>query len=285
MRMALAFFVLGVVAWLFSAHHVPDAVGEFILFRRGMGPVLYSVSLMWIFYMALEPYVRRIWPEAVISWSRLLGGKWLDPLVGRDVLAGGAVGVMTTLLAIIEYQVPQWLTDNHWLAEGQLPVPLPSIQAAALMLRATQDFGALFSTGIVALYSGLMLLLCLVLVRMVIKRKWATTILAVLIFAAATAHYRVEEPWRLGWENWMSLGIQALLALALLAVLTRHGLVALIFCLLVRALLLDFPVTWDFGAWYRGASLAGILPTIMVLAVSFYAARGGRSLFGARPGK
>jgi len=285
LRMALAFFVLGMVAWLFRAHHVPDVVMEFVLFSRGMGPVLYSVGLMWIFYMALEPYVRRIWPEAVISWSRLLGGKWMDPVVGRDVLAGAAVGVMTTLLSIIEYQVPQWLADHRWLAEGKMPVPLPSIQAAAAMLRATQDFGMLFSTGMVALYSGLTLLLCLVLVRMVIKRPWATAVLAVVIFAVATAHYRVEEPWRLGPENWLSLGIQALLALALLAVLTRHGLVALIFCLLVRALLLDFPVTWDFGAWYGSASLAGILPTAAVLAVSFYAALGGRVLLGGRSGK
>jgi len=61
--MALAFFLLGVIAWLFSAHHVPDAVAEFELFRRGMGPVLYAVCLMWVFYMALEPYVRRIWPR------------------------------------------------------------------------------------------------------------------------------------------------------------------------------------------------------------------------------
>ncbi len=281
-RMALAFFLLGMVAWMFTTHHVPDPVSEFFLFRRGMGPVLYSVCLMWVFYMALEPYVRRVWPETVISWSRLLGGKWLDPLVGRDVLAGAAVGVMTTLLAVIEYQMPQWLAARAWLAEDQIPVPLPSIMSASQMLTATQSLGPLFSTGILALYAGLMLLLCLVLLQMMTGRWWATTTLAVLLFALATAHYHVEEPWRLGWENVLSLGIQALLALALLAILTRHGLVALIFCLLVRSLLLDFPVTWNLSAWYRGASLAGILPTVIVLGVSFYAARGGRGMFGGR---
>ncbi|HVT80454.1 MAG TPA: serine/threonine-protein kinase, partial [Phycisphaerae bacterium] len=34
-RMALAFFLLGIVAWAVSAHHVGDLVFEFLLFRRG----------------------------------------------------------------------------------------------------------------------------------------------------------------------------------------------------------------------------------------------------------
>src|SRR5262249_49396932 len=36
-RMALAFFLLGIVAWVLGAHHVADPVFEFLLFRRGMG--------------------------------------------------------------------------------------------------------------------------------------------------------------------------------------------------------------------------------------------------------
>jgi hypothetical protein len=32
--------------------------------------------------------VRRRWPATLVSWSRLLAGRFRDPLVGRDVLAG-----------------------------------------------------------------------------------------------------------------------------------------------------------------------------------------------------
>src|SRR5205823_2698492 len=105
-----------------------------------------------------------------------------------------------------------------------------------------------------------------------------TAVIAVLLFAVATAHYRQEKPWILGLENVLSLVAQSLLAMAILAVLTRHGLVALIFCLLVRAFLLDFPVTWDFSAWYTSASMTGILSTMIVLGVAFYVALGGRPL-------
>jgi len=43
----------------------------------------------WIFYIALEPFVRRRWLELIISWSRLMAGDFRDPLVWRDVPVGG----------------------------------------------------------------------------------------------------------------------------------------------------------------------------------------------------
>jgi hypothetical protein len=217
--------------------------------------------------------VRRIWPEAVISWSRLLAGKWIDPLVGRDVLAGASIGVMTTLLSVIEYQVPQWLNEK---GVSVLPIPLPSILSASLMLNATQNFSGVFDSAIAGLYFGLILLLCLVLLRIATRRVKVASTLGVILFAVATAHYRVESPWILGAENIFSLCIQALLALTLLLLLNRHGLVAIIFCLLVRAFLMDFPVTWDLTVWYKTASLAGIVPTMLILGIAYYAARGNR---------
>jgi hypothetical protein len=276
-RMAGAFFVLGAIAWLFSAHHVPNLVAEFAIFRRGMGSVLYSAGLIWVFYMALEPYVRRVWPETVISWTRLLSGKWIDPLVGRDVLAGASIGIMTTLLSFVDFQMPQWF------GEARFAVPFPSIASATLMLRATHNVGMLCDTALIALYSGLTLLLCLVLIRMVTRRPWLTSLLAILFFAVATAPYREGEFLQIG--NAVALVLQGILGLALLLALIRHGLVALIFCLLARALLLDYPVTWDFAAWYRAASLAGIVPSILILGASFYATLGGRALFSPRTDK
>jgi hypothetical protein len=241
-----------------------------------MGSVLYVVSLVWVLYLALEPYVRRVWPETVISWSRLLAGKWFDPLVGRDVLAGSAVGVMTTLLAIVEYQIPRWLGER-----SGVPVPLPSITSVSHMLNATQSLSGslsgVFEAGIGALYLGLIALLFLVLVRLVTRKPLVAGLSFVVLFAIATAHYRQEEPlWSLGLENVLSLSSRAVLAMVLLGLLARHGLVAVIFCLLIRALLMDFPVTWDFSAWYAAASVVAIGTVLVVLGAGFHAAMGGR---------
>ncbi len=38
----------------------------------------------------------------MIGWSRLLAGGIRDPLVGRDVLAGIALGVFSGLLALVQ---------------------------------------------------------------------------------------------------------------------------------------------------------------------------------------
>ncbi|MBL8764078.1 MAG: serine/threonine protein kinase [Phycisphaerae bacterium] len=55
--------------------------------------------LFWLFYVALEPYARRVLPSALISWARLLRGGVLDPLVGRHLLIGSTLGSFTAAIA------------------------------------------------------------------------------------------------------------------------------------------------------------------------------------------
>jgi hypothetical protein len=50
--------------------------------------LLFVGFLVWSAYMALEPLIRRRLPETIITWSRLLAGRFRDPLLGRDVLIG-----------------------------------------------------------------------------------------------------------------------------------------------------------------------------------------------------
>ena len=49
-------------------------------------------TTLWLFYMALEPYVRRLRPQTLISWTRLLSGDASHPIVGRDLLIGATWG-------------------------------------------------------------------------------------------------------------------------------------------------------------------------------------------------
>src|SRR5262249_25693108 len=59
---------------------------------------VYVALNVWLFYIALEPYVRRFWPQLLIGWTRALSGHLRDPLVGRDVLVGVAAGTIGALL-------------------------------------------------------------------------------------------------------------------------------------------------------------------------------------------
>ena len=45
----------------------------------------------------------------MVGWNRLLAGRWRDPLIGRDLLLGGLLGVSTTLLFQVQTLLPDWM--------------------------------------------------------------------------------------------------------------------------------------------------------------------------------
>ena len=92
-RIAVVIFSFSMVGWLFGTSHVKTFRGELRLFWFAIAQALIEAVVIWLFYIALEPYVRRRAPHRVISWSRLVAGNWRDPLVGRDVLLGLIIGL------------------------------------------------------------------------------------------------------------------------------------------------------------------------------------------------
>ena len=264
-RMGLAFFISGLIAWILRVHHVPDLIMEFRLFTHGMGPVVFTVGLVWVFYMALEPHVRRVWPETIISWSRMLAGRWIDPLVGRDVLIGGTAGTIVALLTILDQLIPAWMG---------LRAPMPRIYGTIQMLESATSYATLFSGAIIALFYGLLMLLLLVLLRLILRQRPAISLLFVLVFVAGTA--------RLGTGEWLSWIVQFIIAALFLTLLIRHGLVATIFCIYTYILLTYFPVTYDFSVWYRSSSLIAIIATLAILITGTYAALGGKPFLSLR---
>jgi hypothetical protein len=90
-RLAVGIMSLAWFGWLLDEHHVP-AIWQLYLAMLGSGWALLAGTLVGAFYLALEPYVRRIWPATIISWSRAMAGDVRDPLVARDALIGLAVG-------------------------------------------------------------------------------------------------------------------------------------------------------------------------------------------------
>ncbi|UCF66855.1 MAG: protein kinase, partial [Acidobacteriota bacterium] len=99
-RLALFIVLIVMLDWSLTASHVMDFTGELELLINGVSLALILAGLTWLLYVALEPFLRRRWPQSLVSWSRLLAGRLRDPLVGRDLLAGMATfavlyGVLT----------------------------------------------------------------------------------------------------------------------------------------------------------------------------------------------
>ncbi len=83
------------VAWAGSRLLQSDSVAGLFDFTRGPGllsiPLQYGL-FAWLAYVGFEPQIRRVWPHLLVTSTRLLSGRWRDPLVGRAVLAGIVVG-------------------------------------------------------------------------------------------------------------------------------------------------------------------------------------------------
>ncbi|HEX8198299.1 MAG TPA: serine/threonine-protein kinase, partial [Pyrinomonadaceae bacterium] len=108
-KITIFVFLIGSAAEMLGAHHIPDLLGESNMFFRIAGTWLSIVASMALFYLALEPYARRHMPNLIISWNRLLAGDFRDPLVGRDILIGGMLGLAYVAGSYLQVLLPDWL--------------------------------------------------------------------------------------------------------------------------------------------------------------------------------
>jgi Protein kinase domain len=242
--------------WLCQVHLAPSAglIGIFLL--AVTTTVFYGV-LFWAIYLALEPFVRRHWPQTLVSWTTLLSARVRDAVIGRDVLVGVALGVLIALLisATLVYQ------DNP--AWGDTDVLLGVRAGAARLIMQV----------LYAVRSALLFFYLLFLLRVLLRNQWAAAAAFALIFAAIDA-LDSASPW---FEGATTLLYFSMLAVAVL----RWGLTTLAVALFVANLLLNFPATVDLSAWYVGPSTL-LLAFPVVLAIwGFYRSIGGK-LFDAK---
>jgi hypothetical protein len=79
-----------------------------------MGNGLWAGAYSACGYLAFEPFMRRRWPHALISWTRLLAGRFGDAVVGQHILVGilfgAAVACSVGLLErqIVGASIPYW---------------------------------------------------------------------------------------------------------------------------------------------------------------------------------
>src|SRR5258708_39508150 len=114
-----------------------------------------GVGLVWLFYMALEPYARRLWPWVLVSWVRLFGGRSRDPLVGRDILAGAALGVVFAL----NIRMLQWLPGRLGLPQVAPGSNVWGLEALRGLRHAVTATLAIQTTSVLTTFMPVMLLL------------------------------------------------------------------------------------------------------------------------------
>jgi hypothetical protein len=211
-------------------------------------------GLFWVFYIALEPVVRRRWPQVLISWTRLLSGEWRDPLVGREVLVGCVLGVFSIGIALA--------TQN------------PYVFRSALNLDFAKGVGP-FISGLSTLCASVFMALaylCLLSVVRLIVRHDTLAIAAVLLLQLAVG-------WILtGSGSWTAVAANRAIYSLYLFVLTRLGLVAVAIGFVVEFLFTSFPITLQPSAWYSTAGYFALALAATLAFFGFWTSLGGRPL-------
>ena len=263
-RLACVAFAAWGIAWLCGAHHVPTFY-EFLLFVQFLSTGLLLSCLSWVFYVAVEPYVRRRWPATLVSWSRLMAGGFRDPLVGRDVLAGCLLGAFSIALVRLGWFVPSWL--GHPPAQ---PYSGPHWE----FLGARMIIASISNKIISELFLALANLFVLFLLRALLRKQWAAAVAFVLLFAFLYVGGNRDLLFPVAL-------VSGLITNALTVfLLIRFGLLAVVAAGVFNDILGIVPLTTQMSSWYAGMSLAGILLMAAIALYAFYTSLGGRPVFG-----
>jgi len=263
----VATFVGGafMAAWTLQADHVPDAVEEVKLLMLAAGRSLVSAGICWLVYVALEPYVRQRWPTILISWNRLLVGRFRDPVIGRDILIGGLFGILGTLLTTVLYFAPGWFGD---------PPPQPVAVSSLSFLGLRYQLAQLLEILTTAVLEPMGLLLLLLLLLVVVRRRRPAVVVLCVLLAGVTTLVTLPP----GGNLYLHAAFHGMVAAALVFLLMRFGLLAVMVAVFYMLLLRDYPITADWQAWYVEASLFAMLVAGGLALYGFFTSLAGRRL-------
>jgi len=99
------------LVWIFGAPQLASDAAFAYLLLRYVPQVVFAAAFTALVYLAIEPWVRRYWPETMITWSRLIAGRWRDPVVARDILVGTAWALVSTLTFRLPGVVAVWFGE------------------------------------------------------------------------------------------------------------------------------------------------------------------------------
>ena len=249
--------------WVLDSKHAMDLGTEMGRFFEGQP--LWAAGLLWLLYLALEPYVRRFWPTTLVSWSRLMAGQYRDPIVGRDILFGVALGALMQVLSLLsDYSA-------YRLGYATSP-PVPDLSE---LLGTASVVARTLNQAFNAVVNALFAIFAMVLLKMLVRRERLVVPVAIGVSMLLAVRGVFDGgPAAINF----ALGI----AIVTIVVLTvqRLGLVATLVMFLVQLVMNQAALTLDTSKWFFADSLLLIaLPAALAL-YGFYISRGGEPLLG-----
>jgi len=260
LRIGIARCLLGLVIWIGTVHPVPDESMIPFFFANCAAWLMWGAALA-LLYVALEPLVRARWPHSIVTWNRLLAGRWLDAQVGSHILIGATVGAAVWVAA---EGFGDWQTGA-----------LGSLGGIASALGTRQWLAAHANNMQGALFFGLLVFFSICGLRLLVRKDVAAAILAALLLLFANGGVFTSSNWQ------VSAAIYIGMYSVLVFVLLRLGLVATI----AAAFFIDgvnlITLGWDWKTWYAPAGLATFSLLLGIAIFAFWRSLGSRELFSS----
>lgn len=260
-RLGLVVLVLRLVIWLLVAHHVMNAA-ELVQFIMALSSGLFFAGFTWLLYMAIEPYIRKYWPDTMISWTRMLNGEFKDPLVARHVLLGTLFGVISAVLEHLQPIVEETLRKPPMRPMGfPFTYDLEGFRGAlaGVLYQASQSFS-----------SALVIFLLFFLIRLVLKRN---------ILAAVVTSLLVAVPSLAAQNPVIDILFSSPFIFLYLVILARFGLVSLVALYFADQLLDSLPLAMPLNAWYTEGGLVAAIFIVGLAIYGYHYSRAGKPLF------
>jgi hypothetical protein len=258
-RLAFFFFSMQMLLWL-ARGHLLASFGTFGTFLVALCTSVFYGVLIWTLYIALEPYVRRRWPQTLISWSSVLIGRVRDPVVGRDVLIGATVAAGVQLVgALVDF----W---KRYLGPWT-----PNLDNSDVLAGIRGTLSTCFAGGSHAIRETLFFFFLIFLLRVVLRNQWVAAAAFASIFAVtnlSSASYPI-----------LSSAVSFLVLGGFAFVVLRWGVLAMAIAILFSSIIGSAPITSHSSAWYMGSAVFMLAWPLALTAWAFHTAIGGRRLW------
>ncbi len=247
LRLGLAVTLASLVSWALGSAHTASE-DELTMLLNAVGAAFVNAFLVCTFYLALEPFIRRRFPRALVAWSRMLSGRWRDWMVGRDLLVGSAAGVLALFV---------WCLG--WRLADRFGAAIPTYEAlrGATLGGGWAAASTVLERTLWALIMAFLYFFVFVVLLALLRRLWIAVPVTALLIASLVSDSLTPA---------LSVGYMLFSSLVFLTLLVRLGYVAAAAYLITEMLLFGFPVTADAKAWYAGAGLLvlGLLAIVML---------------------
>ncbi len=252
-------FVFAFLAWMTTVHVAPtgrmvELAGTALFMSVATG------TLFLVLYLALEPAVRVRWPHALITWGRVLSGRWTDAQVGSDLLIGLALGGVMDALAMAH-------------------------DAATVDTNGLTSFGGLYYAsgarywlaGIVAhargaMNGGLIVFFGLFGLRVLLRKDWIAALVGGIAFSVMDGGLSNSAHWQ------SDFAVLMVVYIAISFVLLRFGMVVTVAAVFSLNTFGGLGLGTDWSAWYAPTGFATVVLVLVLTAAAFRFTLGEREL-------